>query len=175
MVASECSRTCFNNARRMAAAIITVIAVLLSGAQQLVPGAAEPPKSQDTAGRDVQLRGQVVCLAEEMHRLHQTDLPTDHPHLYGFKTNDGEFYTLLRTRYSEALFTDARLREKELLLKGRVLANSRIFDVATIRSIVGGVVHEVYYFCTICNIVSIAPGICDCCREPVEFVEKPIQ
>lgn len=36
------------------------------------------------------LRGRVICLAEEMHATYGTHLPTKHPHLYGFKTNDGE-------------------------------------------------------------------------------------
>src|SRR5260221_9811271 len=66
----------------------------------------------------VEVRGRVVCLPEEMHRLYQAALPTAHEHVYGFKAENGKYYTLLRTKYSEALFADARFREKELLLKG---------------------------------------------------------
>jgi len=67
----------------------------------------------------VQLRGKVVCLPEEMHRIFETDLPTNHEHIYGSDAN-GVYYTLLRTKLSEALFADQRLREKELLLTGKV-------------------------------------------------------
>jgi hypothetical protein len=135
-------------------------------------GSAQDQADQRDA-REVELQGRVICLAEEMHRLHEADLPTDHPHLYGFKTNDGKLYTLLRTKYSEALFVDERLRKKELLLKGRLLANGHIFDVATIRSVIAGVVHDLHYFCVVCNIITIAPGICECCQDPVELIEKP--
>src|SRR6266436_2453846 len=90
----------------------------------------------------VEIRGRVVCLAEEMHRRHEAALPTEHPHLYGFKTQDGKYYTLLRTKFSEALFADARFREKELLLKGRIFPKSQIFETMTIRSLRNGVVHD---------------------------------
>src|SRR5262245_1243755 len=62
----------------------------------------------------VEIRGRVVCLAEEMHQRHEAALPTGHQHLYGFKTQEGKYYTLLRTKFSEALFSDPRFREKEL-------------------------------------------------------------
>jgi len=71
----------------------------------------------------MELQGKVVCLPEEMHRVYQTDLPTNHEHIYGFKTTNGIYYTLLRTKLSEALFADQRLREKELLLTGNALPN----------------------------------------------------
>src|SRR5437867_8707215 len=83
-----------------------------------------PPKQSGNVRaevpREVELRGSVVCLPEHMHKLYQTELPTNHEHLYGFKTNDGTFYTLLRTKFSEALFVDKRMREKELIVRGRV-------------------------------------------------------
>src|SRR5205814_5044707 len=97
-------------------------------------------QNNDHAGlEEVQLRGKVVCLPEEMHRIFQTDLPTNHEHIYGFKTTNGVYYTLLRTKLSEALFADQRLREKELLLSGRVLPKSQIFNVTAMKSIRNGV------------------------------------
>src|SRR5437867_7101057 len=90
----------------------------------------------------VELRGRVVCLAEEMHRSHQAGLPPNHQHIYGFKAGDGKYYTLLRTRFSEALFADQRVRDKELLLKGRVFPQTQILEPTTIRSIRNGVVHD---------------------------------
>jgi hypothetical protein len=123
----------------------------------------------------VQLRGRVICLAEEMHRLHQADLPTKHEHVYGFKTGDGKYFTLLRTKYSEALFVDDRLREKELLLKTRLFPATQIIEPITIRSVRNGVVHDLYYYCEVCSIKAVSPEPCSCCQGPVELIEKPLQ
>ena len=123
---------------------------------------------------EVQLRGKVVCLPEEMHRIYQTDLPTNHEHFYGFRATNSVYYTLLRTGLSEALFADNRLREKELLLSGRILPKTQIFDVTGMRSVRNGVVHDLYYYCELCAIKTAAPGPCMCCQAPVELVEKPL-
>jgi hypothetical protein len=130
---------------------------------------------RDASPALVEIRGRVVCLAEEMHQRHEAALPTGHEHLYGFKTQDAKYYTLLRTKFSEALFADARFREKELLLKGRIFPNSQIFETMTIRSIRNGVVHDIYYYCDVCDIQAVAPGPCECCQGPTELVEKPLR
>ena len=138
----------------------------------------EPQAAASTnafAPQEIQLRGKVVCLAEEMHRLYQTDLAMQHEHLFGFKTGDSKYYTLLRTKYSEALFVDSRLREKQLILKGRLFPNTQLFEAITTRSVRDGVVHELYYYCTICAIRSVSPAPCECCQGPVELVEKPVR
>jgi len=119
-------------------------------------------------------RGRVVCLPEEMHRVHQTDLPARHEHIYGLRAADGAYYTLLRTKLSEALFMDDRLRQKDLLLKGKVLPKTQILDVSGIKSVRNGVVHDLYYYCDICAIESVSPAECACCQGPVELVEKPL-
>ena len=120
---------------------------------------------------EAEFRGRVVCLPEEMHRLHKTDLPARHEHVYGFRTEDGSYYTLLRTKLSQALFMDERLREKDLLLKGKVLPKTQILDVTHIKSIKNGVVHDLYYYCDVCAIDFVSPEECVCCRGPVELIE----
>ncbi len=125
-------------------------------------------------GLAVQLRGRVVCLAEEMQKLHQTDLPTNHEHLYGFRTQEGKFYTLLRVKTSEALFADKRLHEKELIIKGRTFPQTQLLEATSLRSVRDGVVHDLYYYCVICDIQMISPGPCLCCQGAVELIEKPL-
>lgn len=131
------------------------------------------PSTPAPAAQPVELRGQVVCLPEQMHALHGTELPAEHEHLYGLKTTDGAFYTLLRTKLSEALFLDPRLRDKQLLLKGRVLPNSHVFDVLSFKSLRDGRVCDLYYYCDICAITAVSPRPCLCCQGPMELVEKP--
>src|SRR5688572_33297796 len=123
---------------------------------------------------DGEFRGRVVCLPEEMHRVHKTDLPARHEHIYGLRAEDGSYYTLLRTKLSEALFTDERLRQKNLLLKAKLLPKSQILDVTNIKSIRNGIVQDLYYYCDICAIESVSPAECACCQGPVELIEKPL-
>ena len=158
---------------RLSAVFILAIATLGQTARCGQNVHAEESRSQQKA-EGMEFRGKVVCLAEEMHRLYQTDLPSNHEHVYGFRTVDGNYYTLLRTKYSEALFVDKRLHEKELLLKGRVFPNTRLLDSTRMRSIRNGRVNDLYYYCSICSIKTIVPGPCMCCQAPVELTEKPI-
>ncbi len=138
--------------------VLLVCALLLGGAS--ICFAAE------------ELRGRVVCLAENNERPEPS---ANHDHVLGLKTTDGKVYRLAKTRFSEALFLDKRLHEKELLLKGNVSPDAKSFDALTIRSIKNGVVHDLYYYCEICAIESVSPDICGCCRLPVELVEKPLK
>ncbi|MCI0747428.1 MAG: hypothetical protein L0Y58_18645 [Verrucomicrobia subdivision 3 bacterium] len=118
-----------------------------------------------------ELRGRVICLLEERNGAQPA---TNHAHVYGFKTAEKD-WKLVRAKFSEALFVDKRLHERELLLKGKVLADGLSFEPITIRSIKDGVVHDLYYYCEICAIESVAPEICVCCQGPVELVEKPLR
>ena len=117
-----------------------------------------------------EFRGRVICLPEETNRVHTT---ASHEHVYGFKTQDGALYTLRRTKLSEALFLDERLRKKDLLLKGTVVPKTQTLDVTIIKSVRNGVVQDLYYYCDICAIEFVSPEECVCCRGPVELIEKP--
>lgn len=136
--------------------------------------AASPPKASDKLNPDVELRGRVVCLPEEMHRLHQAHLPAGHAHVYGFKTQDGTYYTLLRTKNSEAFFADELIRRKELIVKGQVFPKSNVLDATPLRTVVDGVVYDLYYYCDICAIKTAFPGECMCCQEPVVLTQRPL-
>lgn len=136
---------------------------------------AEPSSPAKGTGQLVQLRGRVICLAEEMHQRHDALLPSEHQHLWGFTTQDGTCYTLLRSKYSEALFVDDRLRQKELLLKAKLFPKSQVIEVTSIHSVRNGVVQDLYYYCDVCAIKSVSPEVCACCQGPVVLVEKPMR
>ncbi len=95
--------------------------------------------------------------------------------IYGFKTKDGTFYTLLRTKLSETLFVDPQVREKELILAGHILPKTQIFEMTGMKSIRNGVVCDLYYYCDICAIKTLSPGPCMCCQGPVKLVEIPLK
>ncbi len=172
--------------RRTTLAVMALIRVFGLGLVMLLPlsvfgatnepagGARVPEAKKAETVPLVELRGRVVCVAEEMHRLYGAGLPTGHEHLYGFRTSEGKYYTLLRVRFSEAMFSDQRFREKELLIKGRVFPGAQILEPAVVRSIRNGVICDLYYYCDVCDIQSVAPGLCECCQGPTELVEKPL-
>lgn len=150
--------------------------------QQLLPcflililfmGGATPP-TEAPKPEAVELKGTVICLAEEMHTRYNVELFKTHDHLYGVKTEDGKYYTLLRTSLAEALFVDERLREKDLLINGRVFPKTQLLEITRFASIKDGVKHELYYYCDTCYIRTVAPGNCDCCQAPVVLIERPL-
>ena len=138
----------------------------------LISGATPPAEEQKA--QEVELRGKIVCLAEEMHTHYKVELFGNHEHLYGVKTEDGKYYTLLRTSLAEALFVDERLHEKDLVINGRVFPKTQLLEVTRFLSIRDGVLHDLYYYCDTCYIRTVAPGNCDCCQAPVVLIERPL-
>ena len=156
-----------------------VFAVVAIAAANMERENAEIAKSQSADGvgtaKEIRIRGHLVCLAESMHDLYRADLPVDHEHLYGFETTDGEFYTLLRTNLSEALFVDKRLQQKTFIITGRTFPKTHLLEAIRLQTVHDGVIHDLYYYCDTCAIRAAAPRDCVCCQAPVELVEKPIK
>ena len=138
----------------------------------LISGATPPTEEQKP--EKVALHGNIVCLAEEMHTHYKVELFGQHDHLYGVKTEEGKYYTLLRTSLAEALFVDERLHEKDLVISGRVFPKTQLLEVTRFLSIRDGVLHDLYYYCDTCYIRAVAPGNCDCCQAPVVLIERPL-
>jgi hypothetical protein len=114
-----------------------------------------------TAAADVTLRGRIAPHQE---------------HGMVFTAEGGEEYPLFRSLTSEALFTDPRLRERQLEVSGRMHSvKTGFLEVINLYSIKDGVRHEVFYWCETCHIRATAPGDCWCCFAPFEFREVPVQ
>ena len=153
-----------HNFKRLAPFFILLV-LLMSGAK---------PTTEEQKPQAVELRGNVICLAEEMHTHYKVELFGNHAHLYGVKTEKGEYYTLLRTSLAEALFVDERLHEKDLVITGRVFPKTQLLEVTRFLSVRDGVLHDLYYYCDTCYIRTVAPGNCDCCQAPVVLIERPL-
>ena len=145
--------------------LFLVLILLMSGAK---------PPTEKLEPKNVEIQGKIVCLAKEMHTHYKVELFGNHEHLYGVKTEGGEYYTLLRTSLAEALFVDDRLHEKDLVINGRVFPKTRLLEVTRFLSIRDGVLHDLYYYCDTCYIRAVAPGNCDCCQAPVVLIERPL-
>ena len=145
--------------------VFIILILLVSGAK---------PPTEKPEPKNVEIHSKVVCLAEEMHAHYKVELFGNHAHLYGVKTEKGEYYTLLRTSLAEALFVDERLHAKDLVIKGRVFPKTQLLEVTRFLSVRDGVLHDLYYYCDTCYIRTVAPGSCDCCQAPVVLIEKPL-
>ena len=154
--------------------VFAFVMILAASMQGQDVETTESPNTDDVGGaKEIRIRGHLVCLAEAMHDLYRADLPVNHEHLYGFKTVDGKFYTLLRTNLSEALFVDERLQQKTLIITGRTFPKTHLLEAIRLQSVHDEVVHDLYYYCDTCAIRAAAPGDCVCCQAPVELIEKP--
>ena len=80
-----------------------------------------------------------------------------------------------RTNMSKALFVDKRLHEKELIIRGRTFPQTQILEAISLYSMHDGTIHDLYYYCVTCAIRASAPEDCECCQEPVELTETPIE
>ena len=113
------------------------------------------------AAKEIRIRGHLVCLAEAMHNLYRADLPTDHEHLYGFKTTEGVFYTLLHTNLSEALFVDERLHHKTLIITGRTFPKTHLLEAIRLQSVHDGISpRSLLLLRHLCDTCRCAGGLC---------------
>ena len=107
----------------------------------------------------VHLKGRIIPLP------HSTDLQ--------FRVESGPTYKLLPTRDAQALFLDTNLQSRVLLVKGKLHPKDSALEVlGNLHAIRNGKVYELYYYCAICSIETSFPGLCLCCREPVELRER---
>jgi hypothetical protein len=145
-------------------------------ASQKAPAASEP--------RTFRGRGRLVCLAEEMARLHKAAVQPIHEHVLGFRfAQDGlapdgavapalRYYTILHTPQSKALFADKRFGGRDLVLIGRTFPGTAILEVSGWRWEREGAWYDVYYWCDVCSIRTADPGPCACCQGDVELREE---
>jgi hypothetical protein len=115
--------------------------------------------------------GKVVSLAELLKK-ENTQIDSDVPVLV-LQTEDGKLYPLLKDNGSRMFFKDAKLLNRPMRLLARRIPNSDFLQVISVKSVVKGKLHEVFYWCDICTIKRYEPGPCDCCGAPFEFREEP--
>ncbi len=121
----------------------------------------------------INLRGRIVCLTEEYERLFNATADCGlRGHVYSLKTTDEKLYPILPTDSAAAIFLDERYRQRELQIAARLFPAGNFIEVITIQSWRNGQLHDMGYFCEVCNIWTHKPGPCDCCQEPVEFRES---
>jgi len=136
---------------------------------------AAPGQNQENPRKEVTARGRVVCLdaGESPLGIGRDCDPAasgfDH---FGLTTYQGKVHSFLARDARAEMFTDPRVRARELEVTGWLTAEGRL-EITKIFSVVEGKLHDLYYFCSVCNIKSHTPGPCWCCRADFELKEDP--
>jgi hypothetical protein len=121
---------------------------------------------------EVVLRGRAFCIDGAGRQLVATEKCDPETSRFKFKTANGKGYDFLPSDISVAIFTDSRVRARELQLTANLYPEDQL-EIIKVQSVRGGKLYDLYYFCEVCNITAYAPGPCTCCREEMEFRETP--
>ena len=125
-------------------------------------------------GKQVIIRGRVVCLDASGHRPRDPSDCRDSRYGFSLIGADGRFYNFLQEDSSAAIFTDPRVRQRELQITALALPDNRL-EIIQVRSVREGKLYDIFYFCEVCNITAYAPGPCTCCQQDFEFRETPAE
>jgi hypothetical protein len=116
-----------------------------------------------------EFRGRVVCLDPAGRR--QACGPA--AGRFALETGDGKLHPFLESDPLAAIFEDPRVRGQEVVVKARPHPDGAV-EIVKVYSVKQGKLHDVHYYCEICNITAYAPGLCPCCRREMELKETPV-
>jgi len=118
------------------------------------------------------VRGHAVCLNSAGREVASPFGCTETGRQFGFASQDGKLYKFLPTDTMTTVFTDSRVRQRQLQLTARLHSGDHL-EIIKVQSIKDGKLYDIFYFCDVCTITSYTPGLCPCCRNEMEFREKP--
>ncbi|HEV3262325.1 MAG TPA: hypothetical protein VG013_36070 [Gemmataceae bacterium] len=145
--------------------VALVLAVSAAAAAKPAPAA---PKNKEYTGKVVPLAGLLEKFGARLDREAASQW-------LALVTNDGTVYPLIRDDGSRMFFKDARLLNRPMRLTGRLYKETHLLQVVTVRSLIKGKLHEVYYWCDICRIKRYEKKNCECCGAPMELREEPVE
>jgi hypothetical protein len=151
--------------------LILSLLMALVAPMPLLP-AAGAQQTEGPAHTLMVLRGHVVCLDANGKPLDGV-LGCNGPGVrYAFLDKEGVRHDVAATDANAAIFTDVRVRQRELQITAQLTAKHQL-ELIRVQSIREGKLYDIYYFCELCNIRAYAPGLCPCCRNEMEFRETP--
>lgn len=117
---------------------------------------------------EVTLRGHVVCVDP----VGETVACAEGANRYALRTEHGEKFFFLPSDSKVPMFDDPRVRDRELEVKA--WRNQRDLEIIKVYSIHNGQLHDIHYFCELCQVKAYVGGPCWCCQEEFELVEEPV-
>jgi hypothetical protein len=157
-----------SNVRTRRARRAPALALLAALAFVLGAGPAAPKKP-------AVFEGKVVPLADLVAKAGGRLDADAAPHWLALVTRDGKVYPLVKDDGSRLFFKDKALLGRPMRITGRLVPGSTLLRVLSVRSLIKGVPHEVYYWCEICAIKRGEKNICECCGGPMELHEEPVK
>jgi hypothetical protein len=118
------------------------------------------------------IRGRAVCLNAAGREVESIFGCAETGTRFGFASKEGKLYTFMPTDTMTAVFTDARVRQRDLQLTARLHGSDKL-EIIKVQSVKEGKVYDIFYFCEVCSITAYTPGLCPCCRNELEFRERP--
>lgn len=139
-----------------------------------------PPASPATEASSAQVsgpsltvvRGRAVCYDASGREVTSLFGCPETGGRFGFASSDGNLYKFLPGDTMTPVFTDSRVRQSELQLTARLHGLDQL-EIIKVQSIKAGKLYDIFYYCDICSITAYVPGPCPCCRNELEFREKP--
>jgi len=117
-------------------------------------------------------RGHIVCL-DAAGKRSAASAACDGPGArFALSGSDGKLQAFSADDAATAMFTDLRVRRRELQITAQMAAHDQL-EIVRVQSIREGKLYDIYYFCELCNIRAYAPGLCPCCRNEMELRETP--
>jgi len=116
------------------------------------------------------VRGRAICLDAAGREADPLFGCNEASHRFSFAGKDGKLYRFSATDPMTVMFSDPRVRQRELQVTARLRAGDQL-EVIKVQSIKEGKLYDIFYFCEVCNIKAYAPGLCPCCRNDLEFRE----
>jgi hypothetical protein len=124
-----------------------------------------PPK--DVSGKVVPLAGVLEKFGAKLDR-------DASPAWLALVTDDGKVYPLIKDDGSRRFFKDERLLNRSVRLTGREFGDTKLFQVLSVRGLVNGKPHELFYWCDICSIKRYEKMDCECCGGDMILKEEPV-
>lgn len=144
-----------------------VVAALFALAPCLA-GAGKKPAAKLTT-----LTGQVVPLADVVKKAGGKLDPDASPTSLVLVAEGGKVYPLVKDDGSRLFFKDKALLSRSMRLTGKLVPGGHLLMVRSVRSLIKGQPHDVYYWCEVCAIRRGEKNICECCGGPMELKEEP--
>ncbi len=89
------------------------------------------------------------------------------------KADNGKSYSIIDNAASKMLFLEKRLRDRPVQLTAILEPQTNSLRVVRVQTLKDGVLHDVDYWCEICQISLNYPGLCVCCNDDTVFRERP--
>jgi len=151
---------------------VLVFVLLISCGVEALTSTGSSAAGRQAERKQIVLRGRAVCVEPSGRIVPDHEDCSVDTVKFLFHCKDGGTYAFVPEDALTAMFTDHRVRERELQITAWERQNHQL-ELVGVQSLKNGKLYDLYYYCDICNITAYGPGPCPCCRRDLEFKETP--